>query len=121
MRPYPGWYLEQKISVFNYRLSRARRVVENVFGILTQRFCVFLRPIAVRVDVSDKIVKASCYLHNFLMRDFPLTHDVNVETSRGMQNISNCPLGQMPTAGMNIREIFAEYFLSLGSVAFLKD
>ena len=55
------------------------------------------------------------------MRDFPLTHDVNVETSRGMQNISNCPFGRMPTAGMNIRKIFAEYFVSLGSVAFLKD
>ena len=55
------------------------------------------------------------------MRDFPLKHDVTVETSRGMQNVSNCPLGRMPTAGMNIREIFAEYFLSRGSVAFQKD
>ena len=99
-----------KKSVFSYRLSRARRVVENAFGILTQRFRVFLRPIAVRVDVADKIVEASCCLHNLLMRDFSLTHDVNVETSRGMQNISNCPLGRMPTAGMNIREIFAEFF-----------
>ena len=107
MRPYPGRYLERKKSVFNYRLSLARRVVEKAFGILTQRFRVFLRPIAVRVDVAYKIVKASCCLHNFLMRDFPLTHDVNVETSRGMQNISNCPLGRMPTAGMNIREIFS--------------
>ena len=82
--------------MFNYRLSRARRVVENAFGILTQRFLVFLRPIAVRVDVSDKIVKASCYLHNLLMRDFPLTHDVNVETSRGKQNISNSPWDECP-------------------------
>ena len=121
MRPYPGRYLERKRSVFNYRLSRACRVVENAFSILTQRFRVFLRPIAVRVDVADKIVKASCCLHNFLMRDFPLAHDVTVETSRGMQNISNCLLGRMPTASMNIREIFAEYFLSRGSVAFQKD
>ena len=103
MRPYPGRYLERKKSVFNYRLLRARLAVENAFGILTQRFRVFLRPIAVRVDVADKIVKASCCLHKFLMRDFPLTHDVNVETSRGMQNISNCPLGRMSTAGMNIK------------------
>ena len=56
---------------------------------------------------TDKIVKASCCLHNFLMRDFSLAHDVTVETSRGMQNISNCPLGRMPTAGMNVRGIFA--------------
>ena len=63
MRPYPGQYLERKKSVFNYRLSLARRVVEKAFGILTQRFRVFLRPIAVCVDVADKIVKASCCLH----------------------------------------------------------
>ena len=96
MRPYPGRYLERKKSVFNYRLSLARRVVEKAFGILTQRFRFFLRPIAVHVDVADKILKASCCLHNFLMRDFPLTHDVNVETSRGMQNISNSPWDECP-------------------------
>ena len=110
MRPYPGRYLEQKkvCSVIVFRV-----LVESLrmpLIILTHRFRVFLRPIAVRVDVDDKIVKASCCLHNLLMRDFSLTHDVNVETSRGMQNISNCPLRRMPTAGTNIRKIFAEFF-----------
>ena len=65
MQPYPGRYLERKKNVFNYRLSLARRVVEKAFGILTQRFRVFLRPIAVRVDVADKIVKASCFYTTF--------------------------------------------------------
>ena len=55
-----------KKSVFNYRLSRARRAVENAFGILTQHFRVFLRPNAIRVDVVDKIVKASCVVYTTL-------------------------------------------------------
>lgn len=45
MRPYPGRQSSgnEHITNFNYRLSRARHVVENTFGILTQKFRIFLR------------------------------------------------------------------------------
>jgi hypothetical protein len=53
--------------IFNYRLSRARRLVENAFGLLASVFRVFHKPIEVKVDdtVSDVVLACVC-LHNFL-------------------------------------------------------
>ena len=43
MRPYPGT-LDETQRICNYRVSRARRTIENVLGILVARFCrVFSR------------------------------------------------------------------------------
>ncbi|XP_068242251.1 uncharacterized protein [Palaemon carinicauda] len=41
MKPYPQKDLNAENRIFNYRLSRARREVENVFGIMASRFRVF--------------------------------------------------------------------------------
>lgn len=67
MRPYPGGQLsshEDKI-VYNYRLSRARNVSDNSFGILTKKFRIYQR----RLEMTPEhhiIVLATCCLHNFL-------------------------------------------------------
>ena len=73
MRPYPRASRQHRLSeveqVFNYRLSRARRIVENAFGILAQRFCIFNRRIPLKPKNADKIVKACCVLHNYLIKN----------------------------------------------------
>ena len=67
MKPYPYSKLLEKQLVFNYRLSRARRVIENTFGICANRFRVFHRPIVAQVAKVVAITKAVVALHNFLM------------------------------------------------------
>ena len=64
-RPYPGISSEEK-RIFNYRLSRARRVIENAFGIMVARWRIFSHPIQASVETAEAITKAAICLHNFL-------------------------------------------------------
>ena len=68
MKPYPGTNLQENENIFNYRLSRGRRVIENTFGIAASRFRIFRQPIIAQVDTVKLITKAVVVLHNFLMQ-----------------------------------------------------
>lgn len=69
MKPYPSTNLPTQKLVFNYRLSRARRVIENTFGIAASRFRIFYKPILAGVNKVKHITKAVVVLHNFLMTE----------------------------------------------------
>lgn len=58
-------------KIFNYRLSRARRIVENAFGLLAMRFRIFCTHINLSPEKVDKIVKAACVIHNWLIKTNP--------------------------------------------------
>ena len=67
MKPYPRRFASGDEVIFNYRLCRARRVIENAFGIMTARFRVLLNFIETRLQTTASITRACLVLHNHLM------------------------------------------------------
>lgn len=137
MKPFATSDLsERKNRIFNYRLSRARRVVENAFGIMSNRFRIFRRPIDIEVTKVTSLVLATCALHNFLRKSSHSSADyvppgfVDMENADGTftpgewrNNIPTnglLPLSHHPYthshAAKAIRAEFAEYFMSEGVV-----
>lgn len=78
LKPYSQRDLTITRRIYNYRLSRARRLVENVFGILANRFRIFHTAINLKITNIDIVVLACCCLHNFLRRTCGVTY-TNVE------------------------------------------
>lgn len=72
MKPFSpprGGRLTDAEKIFNYRLSRARRCVENAFGILTAKFICLGRPLLCSPARAQKIVSACCVLHNYFLKN----------------------------------------------------
>ena len=69
MRPYPKEVLDDAKRIFGYRVSRARRTIENVFGICSSRFCVLRKPIIGDAKNVISITKAVVSLHNYLINE----------------------------------------------------
>ena len=66
MKPFPGKEKPLEKEIFNYRLSRCRRIIENTFGILTAKWHVFTHPIKADPLYVEMIMKAGVCLHNYL-------------------------------------------------------
>ena len=67
MKPYPSQNRTLEEKVFDYQLSRARRIIENSFGIATARFRIFRRPINAKISTVKSMTKAIVGLYNFLL------------------------------------------------------
>jgi hypothetical protein len=69
LKPFPRKDLIQKKQIFNYRLSRARRCVENSFGVLAECFRISHTTIHMQPSKLYDIVMVCVVLHNFLRRN----------------------------------------------------
>ena len=65
-KPYPHNSEEDYKAIYNYRHSRARRIVECAFGILSNRFPIIYGPILQDYDHAVKTIQACVVLHNFI-------------------------------------------------------
>lgn len=125
---------------FNYRLSRARRVVENAFGILAARFRIYQTPIQLSIENTDSVVRATISLHNWLRRTSP-----NYYTPVGSLDAENIETGEVELGdwrndvdlpddshirfGSNnhskpsslLRDAYKEYFATHGRVPWQKE
>jgi hypothetical protein len=128
MKPYSKTGISQSERIFNYRLSRARRVVEKAFGILLWRLRVFSRPIKLKPDTVDKVIWTSCSLHNWLRKTTPNTYlppqavdreDFNTgkitpgewrEHVNNFQSVHNLGCNNYKRATEEVRSPYAMYF-----------
>nr|CAH7756448.1 unnamed protein product [Callosobruchus chinensis] len=80
MRPFPRTTLrdDEENESFNYRLSRARMVVECSFGRIVTKFRVLYKAIETNVCNAIDIVKAITLIHNIII-DIEGTTDAEME------------------------------------------
>ena len=71
MKPYSHRTLDKEESIFNYRLFRARCVMENAFGILANRFRILLTTVTHSTSAVRLIVKTCIILHNLMRVRYP--------------------------------------------------
>ncbi len=132
MKPYPLKHQNNRQKIFSYRLSRAHRVVENAFGIMASKFCIFQKAINLHPQKVEKIVLACTVLHNFLRREhqsfYTPTGSIDSENvadgtitpgswHEGRQLLSLERVQRHPTdEAKDIRNKFMEYFNEEGSV-----
>ncbi|XP_047115635.1 protein ALP1-like [Schistocerca piceifrons] len=121
MRPYPGTNLTNDKAIFNYRLSRARRISENAFGILQQKFRIFRRILQGDPNNLTMIVTAACVLYNFIRKmegyRVPEQRMDQTETAEGSgssSNLRNLPRirGRSTYAAFAVREQLKKFLNS---------
>lgn len=121
MKPFAFRGLTHEQQIYNYRLSRARRTVENAFGVLANRFRIFLTPINLSVDKVQLITKVACILHNLLLDERMENNNVLQMNRENFFNIPRQGGNNAPRTAHFIREEFQEYFNTNGAVPWQTD
>lgn len=134
LKPYPQRQLDHDKRIYNYRICRARRIVENVFGILTARFQIFHSAINfISIEDINFVILACCALHNYLRRksrrtyislgDRDTENQITGTIQKGLRPDGIFEPLQVTHAGYSgndakkVREDFVKYFNTTGAVS----
>ena len=129
MRPYPRASLTGEAAdsrrLFNFRLCRGRRCVENAFGIMAQRWRIYRGTVGCAPERVATLVKATCALHNFLrQREIdaagagrgPATVPAEPAAAPGLQDITRAGTNTHSREAARIRQALTDYVNGAGSV-----
>ena len=87
MKPFSRRGLDITERIFNYRLCRCRRIAENAFGILVNRFQVLLTTMCHNVKTVKLIVETCCLLHNIMRDRYPVMQNALMDVEDDDHNI----------------------------------
>lgn len=117
MKPYSNRGLTIEKRIFNYRLSRARRCIENSFGILANRFRILLNTINLSPNKVEDITLACCALHNFMLAKNKNRYTRNINNGLNLHNLQQPQGGnRCVSEALAIRNKFCDYFNTTGAV-----
>lgn len=117
MRPYPSSNSNREKTIFNKRLSRARVTIECAFGILSNKWRIFMKCIETNTKHAKLIIKVACLLHNIVRsRDGNSDKDfreymINLQANdnRSMRSRRN---NRATLNAINIRDQYKNYFVN---------
>jgi hypothetical protein len=66
IKPYSRRTLDRSKAIYNYRLSRARQVVESAFGTCASKWWILDKAIETKIDIGVEIVKCISLMHNII-------------------------------------------------------
>lgn len=122
-----------------FRLSSARRYIENTFGILAARWRIYRRPINAQEKTVNLIVKATLCLHNWLQKKSNESRGKNqycppgltdyvgedgeihegrwrTEDMDGLRRLGQLGSNNHSGVAKDVRDRFGEFFMNSGAV-----
>ncbi|KAJ8019743.1 Protein ALP1-like [Holothuria leucospilota] len=126
MKPFSHRSQVLRERIYSYRLSRARRVVKNAFGILCHRFRCFLTTMHQHPGTINLITMCACVLHNLILiryphaisdvdREDPDTHDLipgGWRTDRHLQGLRPLTGHHTQKDAKDQRDYLSHYYMS---------
>lgn len=113
MRPFPKRRLNNERRIYNYRHSRARRIVECAFGMLTKKFRVLENSMLLGPEKATSITLACCILHNLIREKEGKISDIHEELLQLQETTEEISLSnRRSTASLTVRDNFLKYFVS---------
>nr|CAI5823702.1 unnamed protein product [Callosobruchus analis] len=114
MKPYPGTH-KKGSKERHYRLSRARRVVENVFGIMSSIFRVLHNFLRKSRTSSSRYTPPGTFDSDNDGRIIPGTWRQDIDNVSSLLPLRNIPRKSGAQA-KKIRETYAECFATVGKL-----